>query len=259
MKKFAVIGNPINHSLSPQIHSEFARQHSIDLTYEKIMADDDISFTSTIENLINKLKIKKNSKVLDLACGRGRHSIFLNKKGMIVSGFDSSENNILEAKKNNTKNLKFFKKEMDKSYNDSFDIIFNLFTSFGYIDHNHNSKVFQRISESLNINGLLVLDFLNILHVKKNIVKEEIKKVDNITFNLKRFIKNQILYKKIDFTYNKNEYSFKESVMCLELKNFKDYLKDLPLEIIEVFGNYNLENFHPDSERLIMVIKKSQP
>jgi shikimate dehydrogenase len=52
MKKFAVIGNPINHSLSPQIHSEFARQNSIDLTYEKIMADDDVNFTSTIENLI---------------------------------------------------------------------------------------------------------------------------------------------------------------------------------------------------------------
>jgi len=54
MKKFAVIGNPINHSLSPQIHSEFARQHSIDLTYEKILADDDEAFTSTIENLIIK-------------------------------------------------------------------------------------------------------------------------------------------------------------------------------------------------------------
>ena len=53
MKKFAVIGNPINHSLSPQIHSEFARQHSIDLTYEKILADDDKNFTSTIENLIS--------------------------------------------------------------------------------------------------------------------------------------------------------------------------------------------------------------
>ena len=53
MKKFAVIGNPINHSLSPQIHSEFARQHSIDLTYEKILADDK-AFASIIENLINK-------------------------------------------------------------------------------------------------------------------------------------------------------------------------------------------------------------
>ena len=44
MKKFAVIGNPIKHSLSPQIHSEFAQQCSIDLTYEKILADDEITF-----------------------------------------------------------------------------------------------------------------------------------------------------------------------------------------------------------------------
>ena len=54
MKKFAVIGNPIKHSLSPQIHSEFAHQHSIDLSYEKILADDDKAFESTILNLINK-------------------------------------------------------------------------------------------------------------------------------------------------------------------------------------------------------------
>ena len=53
MKKFAVIGNPINHSLSPQIHSEFARQHSIDLSYKRIMADNEINFTSTIKNLIS--------------------------------------------------------------------------------------------------------------------------------------------------------------------------------------------------------------
>ena len=54
MKKFAVIGNPIKHSLSPQIHSEFAQQCSIDLTYEKILADDEITFISTIQNLINQ-------------------------------------------------------------------------------------------------------------------------------------------------------------------------------------------------------------
>ena len=54
MKKFAVIGNPIKHSLSPQIHSEFAHQHSIDLSYEKILAEDDKAFESEILHLINK-------------------------------------------------------------------------------------------------------------------------------------------------------------------------------------------------------------
>ncbi len=40
MKRFGVIGNPIQHSLSPQIHQAFARQLGLGLTYEKILSDD---------------------------------------------------------------------------------------------------------------------------------------------------------------------------------------------------------------------------
>ena len=36
MKKFAVIGQPIKHSLSPRIHSEFAKEAGIDISYEAI-------------------------------------------------------------------------------------------------------------------------------------------------------------------------------------------------------------------------------
>ena len=36
MKKFAVIGQPIKHSLSPRIHSEFAKDAGIDISYEAI-------------------------------------------------------------------------------------------------------------------------------------------------------------------------------------------------------------------------------
>ena len=36
MKKFAVIGSPIIHSLSPQIHSLFAEQAQIEISYEAI-------------------------------------------------------------------------------------------------------------------------------------------------------------------------------------------------------------------------------
>ena len=38
MNKFSVIGNPINHSLSPMIHQEFAKEFGIDLSYEKILS-----------------------------------------------------------------------------------------------------------------------------------------------------------------------------------------------------------------------------
>ena len=38
MKRFAVFGNPINHSLSPMIHNEFANEFGIELSYEKILS-----------------------------------------------------------------------------------------------------------------------------------------------------------------------------------------------------------------------------
>ena len=36
MNRFAVIGNPINHSLSPMIHNEFSKQFGINISYEKV-------------------------------------------------------------------------------------------------------------------------------------------------------------------------------------------------------------------------------
>ncbi|MEP2509893.1 MAG: methyltransferase domain-containing protein, partial [Reichenbachiella sp.] len=47
-----------------------------------------------LDHLINYFKIVPNSKILDLACGKGRHSIYLNKKGFDVTGVDLSEENI---------------------------------------------------------------------------------------------------------------------------------------------------------------------
>tara|TARA_B100000989_G_C19518126_1_gene462754 strand:- start:670 stop:1464 length:795 start_codon:yes stop_codon:yes gene_type:complete len=54
MKKYFVIGNPINHSLSPRLHNHWIKQHYIDAIYEKKHLND-----SEIENLILEVK-KKN-------------------------------------------------------------------------------------------------------------------------------------------------------------------------------------------------------
>lgn len=46
--RYAVVGNPIAHSRSPEIHQHFARQFGIELTYEKLLAPV-AGFASTVE------------------------------------------------------------------------------------------------------------------------------------------------------------------------------------------------------------------
>ena len=211
-----------------------------------------------INNLIKKLKIKKKSKILDLACGVGRHSFYLNKKGMNVIGIDNSENNIKKAKKLENKFLKFKKKEMTEDYGQVFDFIFNLFTSFGYINEKHNFKTFKSINNSLVNHGILVIDYLNVFKLKKELVEKETKIIGNIIFNIKRSFKDNFIVKKIKIKDNNEIFYFEERVMELTINDFQDYLRKFDFEILDVYGNYNLEKYHKNSERLIMIIKKSQ-
>jgi len=209
-----------------------------------------------INNLIKKLKIKKGSKILDLACGVGRHSFYLNKKGMNVIGIDNSENNINKAKKIENTYLKFKKKEMTEDYGQDFDFIFNLFTSFGYINEEHNFNTFKSINNSLVNQGILVIDYLNVFRIKEELIEKETKKIRNIIFNIKRSFKRNFIVKKIKIKDNNEIFYFEERVMELTLNDFKKYLKKFNFKILDVYGNYNLDNYNKNSERLIMIIKK---
>ena len=51
-----------------------------------------------MDNLTNYLNIPEGGKILDLACGKGRHSVYLNSLGYDVTGVDLSEKSINHTK-----------------------------------------------------------------------------------------------------------------------------------------------------------------
>ena len=211
-----------------------------------------------IDNIVEYLDLKKGSKILDLACGIGRHSIYLEKIGFDVIGTDKSTNNIKKAKKNENDKLKFIQMEMINDTNRKYDGIFNLFTSFGYVNHDYNLETIKNIERQLKDDGTVIVDFMNTLFVKNNLVIEETKVIDDLIFKIKRKSDGKHIYKEIKFNDQK-DYFFQEKVMDLSLNDFKNYLKIHNLKIIKTFGDYNLNEFDiENSERLIMVIKKSQ-
>ena len=211
-----------------------------------------------IDNIVEYLDLKKGSKILDLACGIGRHSIYLDKMGFKVVGTDKSPNNIKKAKANQNQSISFLQMEMIDDTNHKYDGIFNLFTSFGYVNHDYNLETIKNIERQLKDDGTVIVDFMNTLFVKNNLVIEETKVIDNLSFKIERRSDGKYIYKEIKFN-DKKDYFFQEKVMDLSLNDFKKYLTRYNLKVIKTFGDYNLNEFDiENSERLIMVIKKSQ-
>jgi len=210
-----------------------------------------------MDNLTHYLNLPEKAKVLDLACGKGRHSIYLNQLGYTVVGADLSENSIAEANKNQNKTLQFQVHDMRDVFEDKFDAIFNLFTSFGYFENDEdNLTTLKAMKESLTEHGFAVIDFMNVNQVINTIVPEELKTVDGIDFHIKRYVSDGHIYKEIDFEDQGEKFHFTEKVKALTLKDFEEMMEEAGIFLLDIFGDYKLKKFHKtDSERLIMIFK----
>ncbi len=210
-----------------------------------------------MDNLTNYLNIPEDGKILDLACGKGRHSIYLNTLGFNVTGVDLSEQSIKHARQYENDTLKFDVHDMTKPYPDTFDAVFNLFTSFGYFeDENCNLETIKSIKAELNEFGFGVIDFMNTNYVIENLVEEDIKTVEGISFHQKRSLKDGYITKDITFEADDEQYQFQERVKAFTLEDFEVLFKKAGVHLLDVFGDYKLRKYHhKTSERLIMIFK----
>ena len=210
-----------------------------------------------MDTLTNYLNIPEGGTILDLACGKGRHARYLNKIGYDVTGADLSENSIAFAKQFENHRLQFEVHDMCKPFNKQFDAVFNLFTSFGYFEHEiDNLNTIKAIKTNLNDAGFAVIDFMNSEFVIANLVPEEIKTVDDIEFHLKRYLEDGYIVKDITFTANGYDYNFQERVRAFTLNDFEALFEQADVYLLDVFGDYKLNKFNAKtSERLVMIFK----
>ena len=210
-----------------------------------------------MKNITTFLALPKTTHILDLPCGKGRHSVFLNSLGYQVTGGDLSENSIKYAQEFENDSLNFSVHDMRKPYNNQYNAIFNLFTSFGYFEDDEDDiLILQNIKEGLKKDGVFVFDFLNAEFVKATLVAKETKIVDGVTFNITREIKDGFILKNISFFADDENHSYTERVKYLDAKKMKAYFQKVGFTITNIFGNYNLSNFDAQtSKRLILVAK----
>lgn len=213
-----------------------------------------------IDNLCAFLKPKPEVKLLDIACGRGRHSVYLNKKGYDVTGIDLSNANIKFAQQFEKESLQFYVHDMRNTfYINYFDISFNLFTSFGYFEtEKDNLKALQAFNKSLKKSGILVLDYFNSEKIMRHLAPQEVKHVDGIDFHISKKIANGKIIKNISFEHKNKEFSFNEEVKSFSKSDFERMFLKSGFEILSHFGDYALNPFDEEkSDRLIFICKKN--
>lgn len=211
------------------------------------------------------LDLSKKAKILDLACGQGRHSVELARKGYQITGLDLNKNLLNLAKKSAKKKrvgLRLIQSDMRKIPSENeFDAVISMFTYFGYFKkERENLKVLREVFKVLKPGGLFLLDLMN----KKWVLQEylgktwqEIKKsyiLEDRSFDRRR---KNYLNKILIITAKKEIRKTFTLVRLYDSFEIKKKLEKIGFLVLKFYGDYNGNKFSPQkSPRMIILTKK---
>lgn len=208
-----------------------------------------------LNNLTKALHLTPAHHILDLACGRGRHSIYLNSLGFEVTGVDLSEANIRYASQYQNERLHFVIHDMREVYKpQAFDVILNLFTSFGYFDSDEeNQQVISAVFSMLKPGGLFVLDYLNTQSIKLDEGIKELE-LEGVLFRIRKYLEKDKIIKEIEVIEEKNHGFYHEKVKCYTADHLCKMIENAGMKVLQLYGSYQLTTFDPShSDRIIIV------
>lgn len=224
--------------------------------YKHRDSKDVVQFWNTYTKKFNP---QKNIKILDAACGPGRYSYHLAKQGFDVTGFDLAMP-LLKITRDKLTNLgiqpKLFRSDIrNVPLQGKFDLILNMFTSFGYFDDDdENFKFIKSARKLLKPDALFVLDYLNDIFVRENLVPHSTKEIQGKTITENRFIRNGRVEKEISISGDDGMANFLESVKLYDKDFLMTTIKDLGYSVKEVWGGYEGEPFDRNSSQRLIIL-----
>lgn len=212
-----------------------------------------------IDHLLTAMDLPRGARILDLACGKGRHARHLAEKGYDVTGLDISFASIAFARQFEFERLTFYQHDMRLPYRiNYYDAVMNMFTSFGYFLHDRDHLLaLKNVHKGLQSGGLFLLDYFNAKWVRQHLVHDDVKMVDNIEFHLKKSIRGGHVFKTVEFQTGGRPFKFRERVRLFTLADFEQLFAAAGLRLVNTFGDYNMTPFVPEqSKRLILLAEK---
>lgn len=207
---------------------------------------------------------KPVNTVLDLACGPGRHVLGFARKNLDVSGIDLSGYLLNQAAnhiEHQQLNANLIHCDLlDYKPQKKFDLITNLFTSFGYYDEpQKNQQVLNNAFRWLNDGGVFIIDTFGKEQAAHAIEPVHCTEYDNgdIRFERPILTNNMSVYSNEWILVRSNQahrWEYEHYVYsAAELTNM---LKQAGFENVETYGSFNKDDYDLNAERLVAVAIK---
>ena len=132
-------------------------------TWFNLFLDTQLHTEQEVAFVMRNLPNPPYRRILDVACGPGRHSLPLVKNGYEVVGIDLDEISIVQARQSTEDLATFLQMDMRslEEVPGTFDAVICLWQSFGYFDEVTNRDVLRQMGEKVGRNGRIILDIYN--------------------------------------------------------------------------------------------------
>jgi SAM-dependent methyltransferase len=224
-----------------------------DLTDERSEAE--------VAALVELLELDSPKKILDLACGFGRHANRLAALGHAVTGVDLTPG-FLEIARSQAAamgvNIDYRQGDMRHiSFREEFDRVLLLFTSFGYFEDDENVRVMDNMARALKPGGLLRFDIPN-----RDVVVKGLPAVEMIDKGVDLMI-NRLSFDMLSGRFHNRRIVIRDGVrkdkpFSIRLYNateIRDLLNQAGLEVYKMLG-YDSQPLSGDSRGMVIVARK---
>ena len=220
------------------------RKEYLDLYYNR----NDAAAKGEAEFAAKALGLQQGSRVLDVACGAGRHARAMTGLGHHVVGIDLSRDLLAQAN-----DVSIARADMRAlPFYGSFDAATSFFTSFGYFDDDGNQATLDAVAGALRPRGVFLLDFLNAAAVAAHLVEKSEEERGGETFLIRRSIEGGRVLKEV----SGKDGSYVESVRLYTHVELVGRLRAAGLNPVACYGDFDGRDYTTDSPRCIMVARK---
>jgi SAM-dependent methyltransferase len=214
---------------------------------------DDASAAREIAALAGMMRLSPGCRVLDIACGAGRHTAALRHAGFDAIGVDLSEDLLRTGAERASLRGCLVRGDIRRlPFAGAFDAAVNLFTSFGYFGRDaDNAAALRSMAGVLRPGGWLALDHAHRAYIERTLEPHTVEQRGDLTITSHRRIVNHRVIKQVTIDGPAGLEQFVEDVRLYHPEEMAALFDAAGLGQVRIVGSFDGQPLDEQSDRMI--------